>query len=253
MLSLPPITLAWRGWKLIEPRRAGFSDSCALRWARARLALVLRQRPAGNSPLETYRPDVVNRSYRMTPARRAASRLQRRILETYEQCPRSFITPSLPSKDQHFEEHWGIDFPRMASAAFQQSRQAPAITARQHHHHGNWRNLIWTAAPQLRPNKMQEICWRCRSSGATPSRKFSRCTPNQVYPSTRNYISRLRRNFYSGKAAPNLKLQEAALLAAWSTARNFAAHESGTRAQPPQRIRKASARGQSVSSRAGAV
>ena len=41
--------------------------------------------------------------------------LQRRILMTYEQCPRILYNAVTSIEDQHFEEHWGIDFPRIAA------------------------------------------------------------------------------------------------------------------------------------------
>src|SRR6266705_4765277 len=48
----------------------------------------------------------------------AVTALQRRILMTYEQCPKVLYSAVTAIEDQHFDEHWGIDFPRMASAAF---------------------------------------------------------------------------------------------------------------------------------------
>src|SRR5260370_7055788 len=36
----------------------------------------------------------------------------------FEQCPKVLYNSVTAIEDQHFEEHWGIDFPRMASAAY---------------------------------------------------------------------------------------------------------------------------------------
>ena len=39
--------------------------------------------------------------------------LQRRILLTYNQIPPVLHDAIVTTEDQHFEEHWGVDFPRV--------------------------------------------------------------------------------------------------------------------------------------------
>jgi penicillin-binding protein 1A len=67
--------------------------------------------------LETYRPDVVTEVYADDGQMAGSFALQRRILMTYEQCPKVLYSAVTAIEDQHFEEHWGIDFPRMFMAA----------------------------------------------------------------------------------------------------------------------------------------
>src|SRR2546421_6517008 len=119
MLSLPPITLRLRGWKLIDRVALAFLVLCAMTLgAGCGLLFVYASDLPEIRALETYRPDVVTEVYADDGQLAGSFALQRRILMTYEQCPRVLYTAVTAIEDQHFEEHWGIDFPRMASAAF---------------------------------------------------------------------------------------------------------------------------------------
>jgi len=67
---------------------------------------------------KTYRPTVVTEIYADDGQMVASFALQRRILMTFEQCPRILYNAVSSIEDQHFEDHWGIDFPRIAGAAY---------------------------------------------------------------------------------------------------------------------------------------
>src|ERR1700687_4088397 len=119
MLSLPPITLRLRGWKLIDRVALAFLLLCSIALGAACGFLFVY---ASDLPeiraLETYRPDVVTEVYSDDGQLAGSFAIQRRILMTYEQCPKVLYNSVTAIEDQHFEEHWGIDFPRIASAAF---------------------------------------------------------------------------------------------------------------------------------------
>src|SRR2546423_6521114 len=119
MLSLPPITLRLRGWKLIDRVALAFLLLCSIALGEGCVLLFVY---ASDLPeihaLEAYRPDVVTEVYADDGQLAGSFALQRRILMTYEQCPKVLYSAVTAIEDQHFEEHWGIDFPRMASAAF---------------------------------------------------------------------------------------------------------------------------------------
>src|SRR5256886_7012732 len=118
MLSLPPITLRLRGWKLIDRVALAFLVLCAIALgAGCGLLFVYASDLPEIRALETYRPDVVTEVYADDGQLAGSFALQRRILMTYEQCPRVLYTAVTAIEDRHFEEHWGIDFPRMFSAA----------------------------------------------------------------------------------------------------------------------------------------
>src|SRR5215470_15107648 len=84
MLSLPPITLRLRGWKLIDRVALAFLLLCSIALGAAGgLLFVYESDQPEIRQLETYRPNAVT-----------------------------------AIEDQHFEDHWGVDFPRVAGAAY---------------------------------------------------------------------------------------------------------------------------------------
>src|SRR2546423_12137692 len=118
VLSLAPIALRLRGWKLIDRVALAFLLLCSIALgAGCGLLFVYASDLPEIRALETYRPDVVTEVYADDGQLAGSFALQRRILMTYEQCPRVLYTAVTAIEDQHFEEHWGIDFPRMFSAA----------------------------------------------------------------------------------------------------------------------------------------
>src|SRR6202162_559614 len=72
--------------------------------------------------LEDYRPNVVTELYADDGQSIGTFALQRRILLTYEQIPKLLRDAILSTEDQHFEEHWGVDFPRVLEAAWHDVR-----------------------------------------------------------------------------------------------------------------------------------
>src|SRR6202008_3777505 len=72
--------------------------------------------------LQDYRPNVVTELYADDGQSIGTFALQRRILLTYEQIPKLLKDAILPTEDQHFEEHWGVDFPRVLEAAWHDLR-----------------------------------------------------------------------------------------------------------------------------------
>src|SRR4029077_17755402 len=67
--------------------------------------------------LETYRPNVVTEIYADDGQMVGSFALQRRILMTYEQCPKILYSAVTSIEDQHSEDHWGIVLPRTAGPA----------------------------------------------------------------------------------------------------------------------------------------
>jgi len=68
--------------------------------------------------LEDYHPNVVTELYADDGQSIGTFAIQRRILLTYEQIPRILKNAIFTTEDQHFEEHWGVDFPRVLEAAW---------------------------------------------------------------------------------------------------------------------------------------
>ena len=68
--------------------------------------------------LEDYHPNVVTELYADDGQSIGTFAIQRRILLTYSQIPPILKDAIFTTEDQHFEEHWGVDFPRVLEAAW---------------------------------------------------------------------------------------------------------------------------------------
>jgi penicillin-binding protein 1A len=68
--------------------------------------------------LEDYHPNVVTELYSDDGQSIGTFAIQRRILLSYSQIPRILRDAIFTTEDQHFEEHWGVDFPRVLEAAW---------------------------------------------------------------------------------------------------------------------------------------
>src|SRR3974377_2115849 len=119
MLSLPPITLRLRGWKLIDRVALAFLLLCATTPGSVTgLIFVYESDLPEIHALETYRPNVVTEIYADDGQLVGSFALQRRILMTWEQPPTVLYNAAPSIEDQAFEGHGGVVFPRVAGAAY---------------------------------------------------------------------------------------------------------------------------------------
>jgi penicillin-binding protein 1A len=214
MLSLPPITLRLRGWKLIDRVALAFLLLCSIALgAGCGFLFVYASDLPEIRALETYRPDVVTEVYSDDGQLAGSFAIQRRILMTYEQCPKVLYNSVTAIEDQHFEEHWGIDFPRMFSAAFRNvikrriTGGASTITMQLAG------NLFLDRSDRSVRRKMQEILLALQIERRYTKPQIFTMYANQVYLAHGNYGFAAASQFYFGKPVTDLKLQEAALLA----------------------------------------
>jgi penicillin-binding protein 1A len=214
MLSLPPITLRLRGWKLIDRVALAFLLLCSITLgAGCGFLFVYASDLPEIRALETYRPDVVTEVYSDDGQLAGSFAIQRRILMTYEQCPKVLYNAVTAIEDQHFEEHWGIDFPRMFSAAFHNvikrriTGGASTITMQLAG------NLFLDRSDRSVRRKMQEILLALQIERRYTKPQIFTMYANQVYLAHGNYGFAAASQFYFGKSVTDLKLQEAALLA----------------------------------------
>src|SRR6266403_853692 len=108
MLSLPPFTLRLCGWKLIDRVALAFLILCAVALgAGCGLLFVYASDLPEIRALETYRPDVVTEVYADDGQLAGSFALQRRILMTYEQCPKILYSAVIAIEDQHLEHAAG--------------------------------------------------------------------------------------------------------------------------------------------------
>src|SRR5580765_8186403 len=214
MLSLPPITLRLRGWKLIDRVAIAFLLLCSIALGAAcGLLFVYASDLPEIHALETYRPTVVTEVYADDGQLVGSFALQRRILMTYEQCPKVLYNAVTAIEDQHFEEHWGIDFPRVAGAAWRKllkggrAQGASTITMQLAG------NLFLDRSEISLRRKMQEILLALQIERRYTKPQIFTMYANQVYLAHGNYGFAAAAQFYFGKSVTDLKLQDAALLA----------------------------------------
>jgi penicillin-binding protein 1A len=214
MLSLPPITLRLRGWKLIDRVALAFLLLCSIALgAGCGFLFVYASDLPEIRALETYRPDVVTEVYSDDGQLAGSFAIQRRILMTYEQCPKILYNSVTAIEDQHFEEHWGIDFPRIFTAAFRNvikrriTGGASTITMQLAG------NLFLDRSDRSVRRKMQEILLALQIERRYTKPQIFTMYANQVYLAHGNYGFAAASQFYFRKPVTDLKLQEAALLA----------------------------------------
>jgi penicillin-binding protein 1A len=214
MLSLPPITLRLRGWKLIDRVALAFLLFCAiLLGAASGLLFVYASDLPEIRALETYRPNVVTEVYADDGQLVGSFALQRRILMTYEQCPKILFNAVTSIEDQHFEEHWGIDFPRIAGATVRNivhrriTAGASTITMQLAG------NLFLDRSDRTFRRKIQEMLLALQIERRYTKPQIFTMYANQVYLAHGNYGFAAAAQFYFGKSVTDLNLQEAALLA----------------------------------------
>src|SRR5437868_7554554 len=214
MLSLPPITLRLRGWKLIDRVAIAFLLLCSIALgAGCGLLFVYASDLPEIRSLETYRPTVVTEIYADDGQMVASFALQRRILMTFEQCPRILYNAVSSIEDQHFEDHWGIDFPRIAGAAYRnllKGRKAEGASTITMQLAGN---LFLDRSDRSFRRKMGEMLLSLQIERRYTKPQIFTMYSNQVYLAHGNYGFAAASQFYFGKPVTDLTLQEAALLA----------------------------------------
>ena len=214
MLSLPPITLRFRSWKLIDRVAIAFLLLCAIALgAGCGLLFVYASDLPEIRSLETYRPTVVTEIYADDGQMVASFALQRRILMTFEQCPKILYNAVSSIEDQHFEDHWGIDFPRIAGAAYRnllKGRKAEGASTITMQLAGN---LFLDRSDRSFRRKMQEMLLSLQIERRYTKPQIFTMYSNQIYLAHGNYGFAAASQFYFSKPVTDLKLQEAALLA----------------------------------------
>ena len=214
MLSLPPITLRLRGWKLIDRVALAFLLLCAIALGAAiGLLFVYESDLPEIRALETYRPNVVTEIYADDGQLVGSFALQRRILMTWEQTPKILYNAVCAIEDQHFEDHWGVDFPRVAGAAYRniiKGRRAEGASTITMQLAGN---LFLDRSERSFRRKAQEILLSFQIERRYTKPQIFTMYANQVYLAHGNYGFAAASQFYFGKPITEINLQQAALLA----------------------------------------
>ncbi len=162
--------------------------------------------------LEDYRPEVVTELYADDGQLIGSFALQRRILLTYEQIPKVLKDALLSTEDQHFEEHWGVDFPRVIEAAYRnvllhrRAEGASTLTMQLA------RVLFLTPDKNFR-RKVQETALAIQIERHYTKQQILAMYSNQIYLGHGNYGFQAAAEFYFGHPVSEITLTEAAMLA----------------------------------------
>jgi penicillin-binding protein 1A len=214
MVDLPPITLNLRGRKVVG--RLAFSllllGSIAL-GAGAGLLFVYSSDLPQIHALEDFQPDVVTELYADDGQIVGNFALQRRVLLTYEQYPQVLKDAILTTEDQHFEDHWGVDFTRVAGAALKNLLAHHVVEGASTITMQLAGTLFLDRSDRRMGRKIQEALLALQIERHYTKQQIFTMYCNQIYLSHGTYGFEAASEYYFGKPVGKLNVQEAALLA----------------------------------------
>ena len=164
--------------------------------------------------LEDYRPVIVTELYADDGQSVGTFALQRRILITYAQIPPVLRDAILSTEDQHFEQHWGVDFPRVLEAAWRDvvsRRPAEGASTLTMQLAGG---LFLNRSDRSLHRKLQETILALQIERHYTKEQIFTMYCNQIYLGSGNYGFEAASEYYFSKPVGQLTLAEAATLAA---------------------------------------
>jgi penicillin-binding protein 1A len=164
--------------------------------------------------LEDYRPDVVTELYADDGQSIGTFALQRRMLLTYAQIPKLLRDAVLSTEDQHFEEHWGVDFPRVLEAAWHdiqhRGMKQGASTLTMQLAGG----LFLNRSDRSLRRKIEETMLAIQVERHYTKEQIFTMYANQIYLGAGNYGFEAASQYYFNRPVGQLTLAQAATLAA---------------------------------------
>jgi penicillin-binding protein 1A len=164
--------------------------------------------------LENYRPVIVTELYADDGQSVGTFALQRRILLTYNQIPPVLRDAITTTEDQHFEQHWGVDFPRVLEAAWRDlvsHRAAEGASTLTMQLAGG---LFLNRSDRSMHRKLQETMLALQIERHYTKDQIFTMYCNQIYLGSGNYGFEAASEYYFSKPVGQLTLAEAATLAA---------------------------------------
>ena len=163
--------------------------------------------------LEDFQPDVVTELYADDGQIVGNFALQRRVLLTYEQFPQVLKDAILTTEDQHFEEHWGVDFTRVAGAAWKDIAAHRVVEGASTITMQLAGTLFLDRTDRRMGRKIQEALLALQIERHYSKEQIFTMYCNQIYLSHGNYGFEAAAEYYFGKPVGKLNVQESALLA----------------------------------------
>jgi len=169
--------------------------------------------------LEKYRPSTITELYDDQNRVIGQFALQRRVIDKYDDFPAVLRDAITSTEDKDFERHWGVDVWRVFGAAYRdvavggRAQGASTLTMQLS------RNLFLTPDRNFR-RKMQEVMLAIQIERRFTKPQIFALYANQIYLGHGVYGFEAGANYYFGKKAKNLTLEEAAVLAGLPKAPN---------------------------------
>jgi penicillin-binding protein 1A len=162
--------------------------------------------------LERYRPSTITELYDGRGRLIGSFALQRRIIVGYDDFPRVLRDAIISTEDKTFEQHWGINFWRVLGAGYRDissgSRAQGASTLTMQLS----RNLFLSPERHF-SRKIQEIMLALQIERRFTKQQIFTLYANQIFLGHGLYGFEAGSQYYFGKRAKELTLEEAALLA----------------------------------------
>src|SRR5579864_5998506 len=163
--------------------------------------------------LEDYHPNVVTELYADDGTPVGSFALQRRILLNYEQIPPVLRNAIISAEDQHFFDHWGVDLPRVAQAAWRdllRRKLAEGASTLTQQLAGT---LFLDRSDRSFHRKVEEALLAIQIERRYTKQQIFAMYCNQIYLGHGEYGMEAASEFYFGKPVGQLTLPEAATLA----------------------------------------
>src|SRR3954464_11086888 len=165
------------------------------------------------SELEHFRPSAVTELYDDHNRVIGSFALQRRVIAGYEDFPKVLRDAVTSTEDKDFETHWGIDFSRILGAAWRDVRSGSRAQGASTLTMQLSRNLFLSSERSLH-RKMQELMLSIQIERRFTKPQIFTMYANQIYLGHGVYGFEAGAEYYFGKKAKDLTLDEAAVLAA---------------------------------------
>jgi penicillin-binding protein 1A len=169
--------------------------------------------------LEQYRPSTITELYDDQNRVIGQFSLQRRVIDKYDDFPRVLRDALTSTEDKDFDSHWGVDVWRVFGAAYRdlaaggRAQGASTLTMQLA------RNLFLSPDRNFR-RKIQEVMLSIQIERRFTKPQIFTLYANQIYLGHGVYGFEAGANYYFGKKAKDLNLEEAAVLAGLPKAPN---------------------------------
>ncbi len=170
--------------------------------------------------LEQYRPSSITQLYDDHGRVIGSFALQRRMVATYDDFPKVLRDAVLSIEDKDFEKHWGVDFWRVLGSAYRDVKSGSRAQGASTLTMQLSRNLFLSPERSF-SRKVQEVMLALQIERRFTKQQIFTLYCNQIFLGHGVYGFETGAEFYFHKHAKDLRLEEAAVLAALPKAPSY--------------------------------